>query len=158
MTEEEQTIDFSVLLRSLTAERFSEVLAASSRKARETYFHRHGVKAPSGGRFVKPGAKNEARTARLYEVLQQESDDELAEEVLRTYLLTKRPMLAAALDHLGIEHDDGLTESAEVEKFGSLNARDTKKLVEVLDPVASRDDIRLYLEFMGNKAVAEANT
>jgi hypothetical protein len=155
MADEAPKVEFTVLLRSLTAERFSEVFAASSRKARETYFHRHGVKAPSGGRFAKPGAKNEARTAGLYEVLQQESDDELAEEVLRTYLLTKRPMLAAALDHLGIEHDNGLTESEEIEKFEKLSARDTRQLVEVLEPLASRDDIRLYLEFMGNKAISK---
>ena len=62
MADQETKTEFTLLLRTLDASKFSEVMAASSRKARETYFHRHGVRAPSGGRFVRPGAKNEART------------------------------------------------------------------------------------------------
>ncbi|MEE8410743.1 MAG: hypothetical protein V3T05_14175 [Myxococcota bacterium] len=156
MADDEPKIDFTAVVRTLSADKFAEVLAASSRKARETYFHRHGVRAPGGGRFSKPGAKNEARTAKLYEALQSESDDEMAEEVLRTWLLTKRVMLAAALDHLGIEHNDGLTESDDLSKFEKLSARDAKSLISKLENVAPVEDVGIYLRFMGAKNVDKA--
>lgn len=148
---------YSVILRTLSAEKFAEVLTASPRKARETYFHRHGVRAPAqASRLPRPGAKNEARTAELYRVLQRQDDNELAEEMLRTFLLTKRPMLARALDHLGIAHTDGLTESDDVHKFEKLSAKEIRDLTATLAAVAARDDIVLYLKFMGAPDVDEA--
>lgn len=156
MADEESKINYTAVVRTLSAGKFSEVLAASSRKARETYFHRHGVRAPTGSRFTKPGAKNEARTAILHEVLQSEADDEMVEELLRTWLLTKRAMLVAALDHLGIEHNDGLTESDDLSKFEKLTARDAKGLISKLEDVAPVEDVGIYLRFMGTKTVDKA--
>ncbi|MBN1960521.1 MAG: hypothetical protein JW841_06215 [Deltaproteobacteria bacterium] len=149
--------EYSAILRTLSAEKFVEVLSASSRKARETYFHRHNVRAPqSSSRLPKPGAKNEARTAELFRLLQNQDDDELCEEILRTFLLTKRAMLAKALDHLGIPHQDGLTESEDVSKFEKLSAKDIRALVKVLDEVAPKDEITIYLKFMGAADVDKA--
>ncbi len=156
MSDNDNQIEYTTLLRALSAEKFAEIMGASSRKARETYFHRHDVRAPSGVRFVKPGAKNEARTAKLFDVLKQEADDELAEEVLRTWLLTKREMLIAALDHLSIEHDNGLTESEDLDKFEKLSAKEAKGLLTKLDGIATRDDVAIYLKFMGTPAVDKA--
>ena len=154
MADEENKVPFTDVLRSVSLEKFTEIFSACSRKARETYFHRHGVRSPSKTtRLPKPGAKTEARIARLYEVLQDKEDDEMAEEILRTWLLTKRPMLAAALDHLGIEHENGLTESDEIKKFEKLGKREVKALVEKLEPHAPREDIGVYLKFMGVKDV-----
>ncbi len=148
--------EYTVILRSLSPEKFSEVLAASPRKARETYFHRHGVRAPQSGRVPRPGAKNEARTAELYKVLQGRDDEQLSEEILRSFLLTKRALLAKALDHLGIPHKDGLTESDDVSKFEKLSARDIKSLADELAPVAPRDEVVMYLKFMGAPDVDKA--
>lgn len=149
--------EYSAILRTLSAEKFAEVLAASSRKARETYFHRHGVRAPTqASRLPRPGAKNEARTAELFKVLQERDDNELAEEILRSYLLTKRPLLAKALDHLGIPHQDGLTESDEVGKFEKLSAKEIRALAEVLSSLAPRDEVAVYLKFMGAPEVDAA--
>ncbi len=148
---------YSAIIRELSAERFGEILGASSRKAREVYFHRHNVKAPaSAARIAKPGAKNELRAARLYEVLKTNDDDELAEEILRTYLLQKRPLLAAALDHLGIEHDNGLTSSDDVQKIEKLSAKEVRALAQALESKANKDDIVLYLKFMGAPEVEAA--
>ncbi|MEL6339543.1 MAG: hypothetical protein AAFP04_02155 [Myxococcota bacterium] len=141
--------NYASILRSVPASMFSDVLGASTRKSRETYFARHGIKAPKGPGFIKPGAKNAARAESLREVLLEQDDQELAEEILRAYLLNQRPMLAAALDYLEIEHVDGLTDSDEVERFQTLNGTELKALVAKLEPVASRDDIRLYLKYMG---------
>ncbi len=156
----DETPAYTEILRSVSKEKFHEILNASARKSRETYFARHGVKAPKGTGFQKPGAKNEARAHGLHEALMSTSDDELSEEILRVYLLGQRDMLASALDHLGIEHENGLTESDDVEKFGTLKGKELKKLVEELDSKASKDDIALYLKYMGadmkevDKAVA----
>ncbi len=148
--------EYTVILRSLTPEKFAEVLAASPRKARETYFHRHGVRAPQSARVPRPGAKNEARTAELFKVLQSRDDDQVAEEILRSFLLTKRALLARALDHLGIPHHDGLTESDDVAKFEKLSAGDVKKLAAELSAVAPRDEVVMYLKFMGAPDVDKA--
>ncbi len=148
--------EYTVILRSLSPEKFAEVLAASPRKARETYFHRHGVRAPQSGRVPRPGAKNEARTAELYKVLQGRDDEQLSEEILRSFLLTKRALLAKALDHLGIPHKDGLTESDDVSKFEKLSARDIKSLADKLADVAPRDEVVMYLKFMGAPDVDKA--
>lgn len=149
--------EYTAILRTLSADKFAEVLAASPRKARETYYHRHGVKVPaSAARLPKPGAKNEARTAELFKLLQTRDDDQLCEEILRSFLLTKRSMLAKALDHLSIPHKDGLTESDDVKKFEKLSAKDIRGLVDALAQVSPRDEAVLYVKFMGASGVDEA--
>ena len=154
MADEQPKIPFTDILCSVPAEKFQEIFSTSSRKARETYFHRHGVKASgAASRLPKPGAKNEERTAKLFDLLKDESDDEMSEEILRSWLLTKRSMLAAALDHLGIKHDNGLTESDEIKKFEKLSGGDIKALVKKLEGVAAKEEIAIYLRFMGTPAV-----
>jgi len=149
--------EFTSIIRELTPEKFAEVFSASARQARETYFHRHGVRAPKkSSRLPKPGEKNQARTAALYELLKDKEDDEMAEEVLRTWLLTKREMLAAALDHLGITHENGLTESEDVANFEKLGSKEVKTLVEKLSEIAPKEDVAVYLKFMGTEKVEQA--
>ena len=77
---------YTTILRELPPEKFAEVFASSSRQARETYFHRHGVRASKKKRLPRPGQKAQERTAALYELLRSEDDDEMAEEVLRKKL------------------------------------------------------------------------
>ena len=146
---------FSAIIRSVSSEKFTEILGASGRKAREVYFHRHNIKAPKTSGFVKSGAKNEARVAALLDSMRQNDDDEMAEEVLRTWLLTKRPLLAAALDHLGIAHTEGLTDSDDVSKIEKLAGGDLKALVAKLTEIAPQEDVVVYLKFMGAEKVDE---
>jgi len=149
--------EFTAILRTVSPEKFVEILGVCSRQARETYFHRHAVRAPPEvkTRLPKPGAKNEARARALYEVLKEAEDNELAEEVLRTFFLSQRPLLAAALDHLGIAHNNGLTEG-DVTKFEKLSGRELRALVAVLRTIAAADVVALYLKFMGAKNVEDA--
>ncbi|MBI5509636.1 MAG: hypothetical protein HY903_12860 [Deltaproteobacteria bacterium] len=157
MADEESKVPFTEIIRSLTPEKFNEILSSSSRKARETFFHRHGVKASAAvSRLPRPGAKNEERAGKLFEILQDADDDEMAEEILRSWLLTKRAMLGAALDHLGIAHKDGLTESEDIQKFEKLSTSDIKTLAKKLDGIATKDEVALYLRFMGAPAVEKA--
>jgi hypothetical protein len=149
--------EFTQIIRSLSPELFNDVLSASSRQSREVYFHRHGIKAPPASRgFSKPGAKNAARAHALFEALAERKDEELSEEVLRTWLLSKRPLLSAALDHLKIAHVDGLTDSDDVERFTKLGTGEVKALVKALSQVGTPDEIRIYLEYMGTPHVQEA--
>lgn len=145
---------FTAIIRSLTAEKFSEILAASGRQAREVYFHRHSIRPPKT-KLPKAGAKNEYRIEKLFDILRHEDDDELAEEVLRSWLLTKRPLLVAALDHLGIAHTDGLTDSDDVSKIEKLETAELKALAVKLSTIAPSADIGVYLKFMGAQGVDE---
>lgn len=149
---------FTSIVRELSREKFVELLDASPRQARETFFSRHGVRLPKmrGRRPPKPGEKRAIRAAGLFEALQQTQDDELCEELLRNWLLTKREMLAAALDHLGIEHNHGLTQSDELEKVGELSAADLAELAKAIEDVATAADIAIYLKFLGAKNVDAA--
>jgi len=144
---------YSSIVRSLDLEKFTEILSTSGRKAREVYFHRHNIRPPKTSGIPKVGAKNEFRTNALYDVLRQRDDEELAEELLRTWLLTKRSLLAAALDHLGIPHKDGLTDSDDVNRIEKLNAQELRGLYEKLKGVAPVDEIAVYLKFMGAQGV-----
>lgn len=148
---------YTDIVRGLSKEKFVEVLGVSTRTSREAYFHRHGIKSPPSSRgFSKPGAKNEARAASLYEAMQERVDEQVAEEIVRTWLLGKRPMLAAALDHLKIEHDNGLTESDDVDRFEKLSAAEVKDMVKALTKVAPADEIKAYLKYMGASHVDAA--
>jgi hypothetical protein len=137
------------IVRSLSKEKFVEMLGAVPRQSREQYFMRHSIKAPRSRGLPRAGAKNEYRMAALFEALQQHEDEELSEELLRSWLLTRRPLLCAALDHLGIEHTDGLTESDDVERIAKLKLAQLQPLLEKICEVAPRDEALIYLHFMG---------
>jgi len=149
---------YTAILRELSLEKFAEIFNTCSRQARQAYFHRHAVKAPKKkGGLPKAGAKNEARTVALYEVLRDVDDDEMADEILRTWLLTKRAMLAAALDHLEVPHEDGITDSEELEeKFDGMEVPALQALVDAMIQAAPVDDVGIYLRYMGTPNVEEA--
>ena len=148
------TTDMTEIIRGLSQEKFSEIFLASTRQAREIYFHRHGIKTPKkSNKMLRVGQKNEIRAKALFEVLAERPDEEMSEEVLRTWLLTKRSMLVIALDHLGIEHKEGLTDSEEVAKFEKLSSKELKTLAGLLKEVAPVDEVGIYLRYMGAPGV-----
>ena len=140
---------YSAIVRTLSVEKFGEILLASSRQSRELYFHRLGIKAPKARGLPKAGGKSEQRSKALHAILQTVEDEEVAEELLRTWLLTKRSMLAAALDHLKIAHHEGLTESDEVAKMRELTGAARDALFAHVCQAAPGDEARIYLQFMG---------
>jgi hypothetical protein len=154
---EQNPTRYTDIVRTMSREKFVEILGVSTRQSREAYFARHGIKTPPSPRgFAKPGAKNEIRAAGLYDALQERVDEQLSEELLRTWLLNKRPLLAAALDHLKIDHDNGLTESNDVDRFEKLEAGEVKSLVTALKAVAPADEVAAYLKYMGAQHVDAA--
>jgi hypothetical protein len=150
----EETIDFTAIVRAVSLELWHEIFNACSRKAREAYFHRHGIRKPkSSSKLLHVGANNEVRATGLHHALQEVQDHEMCEEILRTWLLGKRDLLAAALDHLGIEHEDGLTESDDVDKLKTLDPAALSELCRALLPRFNKGEIAVYLKFMGAKDV-----
>lgn len=150
--------EYTAILRSLSQEKFMEIVAASPRQARETYFHRHQIRAPKSSHLsLKIGRKSQACAQALWDVLQARDDEEMSETILRAWLLRNRPMLAAALDHMGIAHVEGLTESDDIQKISQMNAAEMRKLVEAIEQakVATGEDIALYLRYMGATGVDE---
>ena len=148
---------YTQIVRDMGEAKFQEVFGVSIRKARETYLARHNIKAPKSVRkSLRAGAKNEARVVALYGHLKAVDDDQMVEEILRTWLLSRRDILGAALDYLEIPHDNGLTESDDVDKLSSLSVDELKPLVKALAETASTDDIQIYLRFMGAENVADA--
>lgn len=140
---------YSAILSATDDAKFAEILAASSRKTREGYFHRHQIRAPKAQGLPRAGAKHAYCVRALHVQLRGKADEALAEEALRTWLLGQRSLLGAALDHLGIAHQEGLTDSDEVSRIEKLTAAERAALVAALMPVAPADDVQLYLNFMG---------
>src|SRR6185295_16171561 len=99
------------LLAQLDTDRFGDVLNASPKKFREELFRRAGIHVKSNAFTIKTSGKNEVRTQKLHAALKNGMDlsQEVAEELIRNYLYTKRSMLADALDHFKFPHDNGLT-------------------------------------------------
>lgn len=143
---------YTTILRELGPERFATVVAGSSRKAKETYFARHDIRhTPQVGRVkLGSGHKMQARVSALYEVLAEREDEPMCEEILRLYLLSNRPLLALALDHLGIPHEDGLTESEDVSRLAMLTPIQKAELVALAvdKKVADQAEVEMYLAYM----------
>ena len=150
---------YTQIIREMSEAKFQEVFGVSIRKARETYLARHNIKAPkSVKKSLRAGAKNEARVVALFAHLKTVDDDQMVEEILRTWLLSRRDILGAALDYLEIPHDNGLTESDDVDKLSSLSVDELKPLVKALSETHRRTIFRFYLRFMGAENVSDALT
>ena len=78
---------YTQIVREMSEAKFQEVFGVSIRKARETYLARHNIKAPkSVKKTLRAGAKNEARVVALFAHLKTVDDDQMVEEILRTWL------------------------------------------------------------------------
>jgi len=138
------------ILRKLSADHFGAVVSASPKKFREEVFRRAGVKNRGGGAFaLKSTGKTNARMKKLRKEMLEgfELEAEIAEELIRNYLYTRRPMLAEALDFLEVEHDEGLTD-ADLDFIQELPAERGKHLKDLLCRNHEAEDVELYLAFM----------
>jgi hypothetical protein len=143
--------EFTKILTDMESEHFVDIFGGSSRKARESYFQRHGIKKPKKKLGLnRPGVAQLERINSLHTILSSDQDEEMAEEILRTWLLSKREMLVTALDFLDIAHREGLTESEDIEKFEKLNTNELKALIAALSEFPA-EQVRVYLQFMGTK-------
>jgi len=143
-------MQFVSMVAGMTDDTFAEVISASPRKIRETLFARLNIKAKKQI-GLKVHGKLEERTKKLHDRLKQantEQENKLCEELMRNWLFTKRPMLKATLDHLGVKNDNGLVDE-EPAFFKELTADKVNELVNVLKSEHPVEHIRLYLAFVG---------
>jgi hypothetical protein len=139
----------TALLRDLSEDKFKDILDHSPKQVREMIFNRLGIKKKptTSLKFVKPGEKNEERARALFGRLRDDDDEEVSEELLRNYFLKRRPLLAAALDAIGVPHDNGLTDH-ELDKFEKLPKTEARALEKKLSAEHDPVDVNLYLRFM----------
>ena len=77
-----------------------------------------------------------------------EQGQQLAEELLRVYLMGKRELLGAALDAIEVDHQEGLTDD-DLDGFAELSSDEAAELAEELSRDHDPLDVSLYLRFMG---------
>jgi hypothetical protein len=143
-------MQFVSMVAGMSEDTFAEVIAASPRKIRETLFARLNIKAKKQ-LGLRVHGKLEERTKKLHERLmsaQSPNEDKLCEELMRNWLYTKRPLLKATLDHLGVKNDNGLVDE-DPTFFKELTAQKVSDLVNVLKSAHPAEHIRLYLAFVG---------
>jgi hypothetical protein len=141
------------LLSTMSENYFTEVVAASPKKFREEVFRRVGIKSKGGGDFsLSSNKKNEVRIKRLFQVLQEGTplEDQVAEELIRNYLYTRRTLLAEALDFFQVPHDNGLTD-ADLDFMAKLEKEKANELRSKLAKTHAEADVDLYLRFMNIK-------
>jgi hypothetical protein len=139
----------SELLRLQTPDRFQTILAASPRKLREEAYRRAGIKAKGGTFSLKSSGKSEERAQKLHQHLGagQPIDEQVADEFLRNYLLARRGLLIAALDHLGVPHSDGLTDH-DLDFIPELPLERRHALRATLLEGHPAEDVDLYLAYL----------
>ena len=132
---------------------FGKVLMACPRRSRETLFSRFSIpKAKKRASILLPG-KDPARIRKLQLAMagvsaDDEQGQQLAEELIRVYLMGQRTLLGAALDAIGVDHQDGLTDD-ELDGFAELSAEEAQDLADELGRDFDPLDVALYLRFMG---------
>ena len=143
-------MEWIAIVNKMSDDTFGEVVAASPRKIRETLFQRLGIKAKKSI-GLKVHGKLEDRTRKLHEKLREATTDQenkLCEELVRNWLYTKRPLLKATLDYLGIKNDNGLVDE-EPTFFQELTADKVKELVtHLMGQGYAAEHIALYLRFV----------
>lgn len=141
---------FNELVKKISFETFSDVIAVSPRKVRESLFSHYGVKSKGRAIFTSPKDKKEQRFKHLHTVLKEASnarEQEFLKELFRNWLFHQRPLLKETLDFLGVENDNGLVE-VETDFFKELDQAKITQLVNHLSPRFPRDAILIYLTFM----------
>jgi hypothetical protein len=150
-------VQFIQMVAAMSEATFGEVVGSSPRKIRETLFARMNIKAKKQI-GLKVHGKLEERSKKLHERLKQagsEQENRLCEELIRNWLYTKRPLLKATLDHLGVKNDNGLVDE-EPTFFKDLPSDKVKDLFAVLRAEFPVEHIGLYLAFVGVPGVEEA--
>lgn len=141
------------LIQGMPESYFGKVLMACPRRSRETLFSRFSIpKAKKRASVLLPG-KDPARIRKLQAALSSITEDDeqgqqLAEELIRVYLMGQRTLLGAALDAIGVDHQDGLTDD-DLDGFADLSPEDAQDLADDLGQNFDPLDVALYLRFMG---------
>lgn len=138
------------IVRRLPVDRFVAIVSASPKAYREELFRRGNIKVKGSAFSLASASKNHVRSEKLHQAIVDGLDlgDQVLEELIRNYLYTLRPMLAAALDSLGVKHDHGLTDE-DLDFIRTLEPARAAALRSALTATFEASDVNLYLDFMG---------
>jgi hypothetical protein len=137
------------IIRRLPTARFVDLLTASPKAFRENLFRQSNVKVKGSAFSIAAASKNVVRAERLHRAIVDGLDlgDQALEELIRNYLYTRRDLLGAALDQLGVQHDRGLTDQ-DLDFMKALEPARVAALREALGQRFDAADVALYLDFM----------
>lgn len=133
----------------MSPDRFTEVVSASPRKVREELYRRLGLKPKKNSAFALKKAEDDDRSGRLLAAIQngEAVADEVLEELIRSYLSFRRELLADALDHFEIPHENGLTDQ-EIDFLSELPKDKATALRKLLLSKHQPADVDLYFAYM----------
>lgn len=143
-------MNFNELIQNISFDTFSDVIAVSPRKVRESLYSHYGVKSKKSSLLSALKDKKEQKVKQLHASLQEAKnpkEQEFLKELFRNWLFHQRPLLKSTLDFLGVENDDGLVET-ETDFFKDMNEKKVSELVDHLKPNFPKDAILIYLNFM----------
>ena len=137
------------ILRSMSPDRFTEVVGASPRRVREELYRRLGFKRKKAQNFDLKKRKEDDRAVRLLTAIKNGEPvaDEVLEELIRSYLSVRRELLSDALDHFQIPHENGLTDS-EIDFLSELPKEKAEALRTLLLAKHEPADVELYFAYM----------
>lgn len=141
--------EYYELLEKIDDDKFLEIYSACSRKIRNMLEGIYLKKRKKGRKVsLRAGKKKVESAISVRNGIVEAQEEQMAEEIFKTWFYTKRDLLKAALDFFGIENEDGITESdldeleqASAEKVTELK---TKLLAKGID----LKDLAIYLAFM----------
>ena len=145
------------LIGRIPEEKFAEVYSACPRKIRNYLEGMFAKKIRKGGRKValKTARDRVLEALAVRDGIQAEGNTQMAEEVLKTWLYTKRPMLKATLDFFGVPNEDGIT----TKDLDALEKAEPARLDELIDHLAAGGfplaEVAVYLAFLKVERFAE---
>ncbi len=143
-------MDPVLITAAMSEATFAEVITSSSRKLREILFAQMNVKQKKKNLGLHVHEKRDERIRKLHEKLKQASgqrEADICRELVRTWLYSKRAMLKAALDFLGIANEDGLVDT-EIDFFKELSLERAGELKTHLEKDFPPEHVKIYLEFI----------
>lgn len=140
----------TAIIAHISDQTFAEMIRCCSRQVRETLLTRLGIKAKNSGVTLQLGQKREEQVRKLHEKFKQsdsKAELDVCQEIIRNWLYTKRPMLKAALDFLGVPNQDGLVET-ELDFFKDISEAQAKSLFEHISKDFAPEHVWIYLNFV----------
>ena len=147
--EEMRIMEFYEILEKVDNDKILEIYGACSRKIRNMLEGIYYKKKKKGRKISLRAGQNKLAAANaVRNGIVKASDEQMAEEVLKTWLYTKRELFVAALDFFEIKHEDGITDES-LELMEKAESALLDKMVATLQAANfATADIMIYLAFM----------
>lgn len=142
-------LDYAELLGRIDDAKVTEIYGSCSRKIRNMLEGMYGKKAKKGRKVSLKSLKDKDGAAlAVRDGLVAAGEHQTAEELLKTWLLTRRELLKDALDYFQIPHEDGITD-AELDVIEKAEAEALTALVNHLTEKGhALQEVSIYLAFL----------